>query len=55
VEAYPYDINLITTLAELYEKNKDISSAIDTYKYAIEISKNTILVVKKNIKKRLID
>lgn len=39
VEVYPHDINLITTLAELYEKNKDISSAIDTYNYAIKVSK----------------
>ncbi len=39
VEVYPYDINLITTLAKLYEKNKDFSKSIDTYKYAIEVSK----------------
>ena len=39
IEVYPYDINLITTLAKLYEKNKDISNSIDTYKYAIEVSK----------------
>ena len=39
IEVYPYDINLITTLAKLYEKNKDISNSIDTYIYAIEVSK----------------
>jgi predicted alpha/beta superfamily hydrolase len=38
IEVYPYDINLITTLARLYEKNNDTSNAIDTYKYAIEVS-----------------
>lgn len=38
IEVYPYDINLITTLAKLYEKNNKISSAVETYKYAIEVS-----------------
>jgi len=39
VEVYSYDINLITTLAILYEGNKEIENAIDTYKKAIEVSK----------------
>lgn len=39
VEVYPDDINLILTLAKLYEGNKDITNAITTYKYAIEVSK----------------
>lgn len=38
VEVYPYDIHLITTLAKLYDSNKEPSKAIDTYKYAIEVS-----------------
>jgi predicted alpha/beta superfamily hydrolase len=32
VEVYPYDINLITTLAKLQEKNKATAQAIKTYK-----------------------
>ncbi|PQJ19543.1 hypothetical protein [Tenacibaculum sp. SG-28] len=39
VEVYPNDMNLITTLAQLYEKNNEITNAIDTYKLAIEVSK----------------
>lgn len=39
VEVYPFDINLITTLALLYEGNKEIQNAINTYKQAIEVSK----------------
>ncbi len=39
VEVYPYDINLITTLARLQEKNKATAQAIKTYKIAIEVSK----------------
>ena len=38
VEVYPIDINLITTLAKLYEKNSDTTNAIDTYELAIEVS-----------------
>jgi len=39
VDVYPFDINLITTLARLYEKNGEIANAIDTYKFAIGVSK----------------
>ena len=39
VEVYPFDINLITTLAKLYEKNNETTNAIDTYELAIEVSK----------------
>ena len=38
VEVYPNDINFISTLARLYERNKDILNAIKTYEYAIEVS-----------------
>ncbi|WP_321345204.1 alpha/beta hydrolase-fold protein [uncultured Draconibacterium sp.] len=38
VEVYPNDINLITTLAQLYESNSEIVNAINTYEYAIEVS-----------------
>ena len=40
VEVYPYDINLISTLAALYVQNNEIPKAIDTYKYAIKVSKS---------------
>ena len=39
VEVYPYDLNLITTLAELYQINKDTLNTINTYEQAIEVSK----------------
>ncbi|MGB0521522.1 MAG: alpha/beta hydrolase-fold protein [Flammeovirgaceae bacterium] len=39
VEVYPNDINLITTLAQLYEGNQEIAEAIATYEYAIAVSK----------------
>ena len=38
VEVYPNDINLITTLAQLYEGNDEIAHAINIYQYAIEVS-----------------
>lgn len=53
VEVYPYDINLITTLANLYEKDKDISSAIDTYKYAIEVSEKYNFGKEKSFQKEI--
>ena len=39
VEVYPNDMNLIVTLAQLYEKNNETTNTIDTYKLAIEVSK----------------
>ena len=39
VEAYPKYIGLITNLAKLYEKTKQKTKAIDTYKLAIQLSK----------------
>jgi len=39
VDAYPFDINLINLLANVYERNEDPESAILTYKEAIEVSK----------------
>lgn len=39
VEVYPNDINLISTLAQFYKRNNEVANAIDTYKYAIEVSK----------------
>lgn len=53
VDVYPYDINLITTLAKLYEKNKDISNAIDTYKYAIEVSEKNNFGNEKSFQKEI--
>ena len=53
VEVYPYDINLITTLARLYEKNQDIDNAIDTYKLAIEVSKEYNYGTEENYQKEI--
>jgi len=39
IKAYDYDIFLKYNLAKVYEKNKNISKAIETYKAAIETSK----------------
>ncbi|NAS31466.1 alpha/beta hydrolase [Flavobacteriaceae bacterium R38] len=39
IEAYPFDVNLVNLLANVYERNKDIQSAVKTYEKAIEISK----------------
>ena len=39
VEAYSFDVGLMNFLAQTYEKNKDVDSAIATYKKAIETSK----------------
>ena len=38
VEVYPNDINLITTLAKLYEKSNETANAVNTYKLAIEVA-----------------
>lgn len=38
VEAYNYDINLLSFLASTYEKNNEIDKAISTYKKAIDVS-----------------
>lgn len=38
VEAYPFDVGLLNFLANTYEKNKDIESAIASYTEAIKIS-----------------
>ncbi len=39
VAVYPYDSNLIMTLASLYEKNNEIENAIKVYTDAIAVSK----------------
>lgn len=53
VEVYPNDINLITTLARLYEGNKEITHAIDTYTYAIEVSKKNKFGNEENYQKEI--
>ena len=53
VEVYSYDINLITTLANLYEKDKDTSRTIDTYKYAIEVSEKYNFGKEKSFQKEI--
>ena len=53
VEVYPYDINLITTLARLYEKNNDIPNAISTYEYAIQVSKENNYGGEENYEKEI--
>ncbi|WP_306051157.1 tetratricopeptide repeat protein, partial [Allomuricauda sp. MMSF_3340] len=39
VSAYPYDVGLMNFLANTYEKNDDVDSAIATYKKAVLTSK----------------
>ncbi|MEO1054628.1 MAG: alpha/beta hydrolase, partial [Bacteroidota bacterium] len=53
VEVYPNDINLITTLAILYESNKDTANAIETYKYAIEVSRKNKFGNEENYQKEI--
>jgi len=53
VEVYPIDINLITTLAQLYKKNNDTTNTINTYKFAIEVSKNNNYGNEENYQKEI--
>jgi predicted alpha/beta superfamily hydrolase len=53
VEAYPKYIGLITNLAKLYEKTKQIKKAIDTYKMAIQLSVKLKLGQEKDFKNEI--
>jgi len=53
VEAYPKYIGLMTNLAKLYEKTKQIKKAINTYKMAIQLSKKLKLGQEEDFKNEI--